>query len=315
MMDLHGLHIFAAVAKTGNMTRAARRLGMTQSAVSQAIMRLEERFGARLIDRRRRPLRLTAAGDALLAGSGQVVDAAKALTERVRAAGEGRLSTVRVGLVDSFAATAGPALIRTLRRRVDQISVWSGITPNLLTDLMENRLDLMVASGADQTPGAIWRPVLTEPFMMVVPASITARTPEPRLEDLARNHPMVRYSIRSHIGVQVERILKDRGVEAPRSMEFDGTDSVMPMIASGLGWGISTPLCMVHGRPFAKNVALAPIADPVPTRTLSLVHRGQAAEGIVGVAEREIRAILTKLMAGPVRTLAPWAEAQMIAHS
>lgn len=296
------------------MTRAARRLGLTQSAVSQAIARLEGQFGAQLIDRRRRPLHLTAAGDTLLAGCAPVVEALKSLTEQVRAAGEGRPSTVRVGLVDSFAATAGPPLIRTLRRHVDQISVWSGITPNLSIELMENRLDMMVASGTDPTPGTTWRAVLTEPFMMVVPAAIAARTPVVRLRDMARAHPMVRYSIRSHIGVQVEEILREQGVEAPKSMEFDGTDSVMPMVAAGLGWGISTPLCMVHGRPFAKNVALVPIADPAPTRTLSLVYRGHATTDIVSVAEREIRTILTKLITGPVRDLAPWAEAQMIVH-
>jgi len=308
------MKIFTAVAETGSMTGSARRLGMTQSAVSQAIVRLEEQIGTQLIDRSRRPLRLTPAGDVLLAGSTELAAAAATLREQVRAAGEGRLSNFRVGLVDSFAATAGPPLIRALRRHADRISVWSGITPNLLDDLMADRLDLIIVTETRAPPGTAWRRLLTEPFLMVLPAALAERAPAPRIADLARNHPMVRYSIRSHIGLQVEKILKDNGAEAPRSLEFDGTDSVLPMVAAGLGWGVSTPLCMVHGRQHARNVALVPITDPAPTRTLSLVSKGKETDEVACVAETEIRTILQKMVAGPVRAMAPWAERQMTIH-
>ena len=297
------------------MTRAAGRLAVTQSAVSQAIARLEEQFGTALLDRGRRPLRLTPAGEALLAGGIEMTRAADQLAARVRAAGEGNRTDVRLGLVDSFAATAGPPLIRSLRRHLDQITVWSGITPNLLNDLMENRLDLIVATDTQVPSGTHWQPLLTEPFLVTLPATWASRMPDPRIIDLARNHPMVRYSSRSHIGVQVEKILKNHGADAPHSLEFDGTDSFMPMIAAGLGWGVSTPLCMVHGHQHAKNVILVPIDDPAPTRTLFLVSRGAGSQEIAAVAKNEIRTVLEKLVAGPVRALAPWAESQMLIHN
>src|SRR6186713_2668829 len=60
--DLNALKVFLAVSTCGNMTAAAKRLGLTQSAVSQSIRQLEDNLGSVLLDRAQRPLRLTAAG-------------------------------------------------------------------------------------------------------------------------------------------------------------------------------------------------------------------------------------------------------------
>ena len=63
---LRALEVFVSVAETGSMTTAGQSLGMTQSAISQQIKNLEEAFGASLIDRDLRPLRLTTPGVMLL---------------------------------------------------------------------------------------------------------------------------------------------------------------------------------------------------------------------------------------------------------
>jgi DNA-binding transcriptional LysR family regulator len=60
--DLRALDIFIAVCETGSMAAAARTLGLTQPAVSQAIADLESRTGTMLFDRSVRPIGLTPAG-------------------------------------------------------------------------------------------------------------------------------------------------------------------------------------------------------------------------------------------------------------
>ncbi|MDD9878359.1 MAG: LysR family transcriptional regulator [Magnetovibrio sp.] len=312
VVDPTALNHFLAVAETGSMTRAARRLGLTQSAVSQSIARLENELGTALFDRANRPLALTAAGEALADGSGEYLSLGERLAEGVRAAAAEETPSLRIGLVDSFAATAGPALIRRLRRHAERITVWSGITPNLMADLSENRLDLMIASESRAPRGARRDPIVTEPFVIALPAGVAARTPEPRLADLARTLPLVRYSIRSHIGVQVENILKERGAEAPRSLEFDGTDAVLPMVAAGLGWAVTTPLCLVHGRDLVRNIAVAPIYSGHPSRTLHMTARRGGAMSARAAAEA--RAVTRELIEGPVRAMAPFAAERMIVH-
>src|SRR5580692_343444 len=65
-ISLRALEIFACVASSGSMTAAAERLGVSQSAVSQAIRALEEAIGHRLFDRSIRPPVLTLIGTAVL---------------------------------------------------------------------------------------------------------------------------------------------------------------------------------------------------------------------------------------------------------
>ncbi len=74
MMDLRLVRIFVAVVKHGSMTLAARELGLTQSAVSQAVRQLEDALGTVLIDRQRRPVGPTAAGSLLSARGAVLVE-------------------------------------------------------------------------------------------------------------------------------------------------------------------------------------------------------------------------------------------------
>ncbi|MGH6609425.1 MAG: LysR family transcriptional regulator, partial [Burkholderiaceae bacterium] len=114
MLDLKVLKVFLTVADLANMTAAAKRLGLSQSAVSQAIRQLEDNVGAVLIDRERRPLMLTAAGVALRQRGGALVAEAETLYKSVREQAGGEAQMLRIGMVDSFAATIGPSLIKRL---------------------------------------------------------------------------------------------------------------------------------------------------------------------------------------------------------
>ena len=77
--DLNSLKVFLAVSTCGNMTTAARRLQLTQSAVSQSIRQLEDDLGSVLFDRAKRPLKLTAAGTILQRHAAPLVEDAATL--------------------------------------------------------------------------------------------------------------------------------------------------------------------------------------------------------------------------------------------
>ena len=62
-LEMQMLRMFVTTAEEGSMSNAAKRLGVTQSAISQSIRHLEEHFGVVLLTRDRRPLALTPAGD------------------------------------------------------------------------------------------------------------------------------------------------------------------------------------------------------------------------------------------------------------
>jgi DNA-binding transcriptional LysR family regulator len=79
------------------------------------------------------------------------------------------------------------------------------------------------------------------------------------LRQRAADLPLIRYTQRSVIGQQVERFLVHAGIEAPRRFEFDATDPMLSLVAAGLGWAISTPLCLWQARAWLDQVQLLPI--------------------------------------------------------
>jgi DNA-binding transcriptional LysR family regulator len=88
-MNIRYLRTFSSVGETGSLTETARRLGITQSAVSLQLQKLERAFGARLLDRSRHPVALTPAGEALLIEGEAILRRYDAAVEAVnRASGE-----------------------------------------------------------------------------------------------------------------------------------------------------------------------------------------------------------------------------------
>lgn len=306
--DLKSLAAFVEVAECGSMTTAAERLGLTQSAVTRTVARLEEELGSNLLDRRARPFKPTAAGQELIDRARDLLVQAAHLQSSVRGIGAETLPSVRLGLIDSFTVTAGPALIRELRGHAQSVTVWSGISPNLRQDLIRRRLDFMVATDPMQGfPDLESKPIMREPFMLIMPNAMAATMRRPDLRDLARNHPFVRYSVRSMIGERIERHLTDSGIDVPQRLEFDGSEAVFAMVAAGLGWAITTPLCLIHSYGYAAGLSVTPLPGRHFDRSLYLVgHKGELPALGARLADAAV-GIASDLVEEKIKPLAPWA--------
>jgi DNA-binding transcriptional LysR family regulator len=252
------------------MTAAGARLGLSQSAMSQAMRQLESSLGAELLDRQSRPMLPTAAGAALLVRARRLLDDARAARDAVRRAAEQPLPTLRLGLVDSFAVTVGPDLIKGLQGDAEEVRVWSGLSAQLWSGLMARDLDVLVSARSmdDATRVRMIR-IYREPFMLALPPGRAGQG----LAELVETLPLVRYSLRSVTGMQVERYLRRMRVDAPRRMEFDGSESVLAMVQEGLGWAITTPLCLLQARADPRTLHLAPLPSPAPRRGLFVIAR------------------------------------------
>ena len=105
-MDLNAMGIFAEVVDAGSFTAAARRVGLSKSAVSKAVAALEARLGVTLLQRTTRRLRLTEAGEAYYASCALVVAEARRAEEELGSMRDEPRGTLRVnapiGLGSSF---------------------------------------------------------------------------------------------------------------------------------------------------------------------------------------------------------------------
>lgn len=313
IVDLRSLRLFLAVAETGNMTQTATQLGLTQSAVSQSLRQLEQILRVELLDRGRRPLQLTLEGQALVESARWMVREAVQLPERMQGISGKKLPRIRIGLVDSFAATTGPQLIRRLLREAVQISVWTGLSPAQGEALQQRSRDMIITSDPlDEVDGLQRYPIFREPFILLLSAVDSERLKKLDLSELAASVQLIRYSARSHIGGQIDRHLRRMSLEVPRTLEIDTSDTLAAMVAGGIGWAITTPTCLLQGRGNAANLRAVKLPGPSLTRQLVLLARAGEYGDLPGQFRDIAQEIFRNTIIGEIKTLIPWLDYEFI---
>jgi DNA-binding transcriptional LysR family regulator len=127
-MTLEQLRIFVAVAYIEHFTRAAERLGISQSAVSSAIATLENRYKLLLFDRSHRRVELTAAGNSLLAEAEEILARVDLAMRRLEDMANLRIGSIAVAASQTVANYWLPPLLVTFRQAHPGIAVdlWCG---------------------------------------------------------------------------------------------------------------------------------------------------------------------------------------------
>lgn len=112
-----------------------------------------------------------------------------------------------------------------------------------------------------EDPRITQRQLFSEAWVAVFPKSLVLR-PLRTVADLKVRCGallMARYSSRSVIGQQIECFVRHAGVDAERRFDFDTTEPLLSLVAAGLGWAISSPLCLLQSRGWLKDVQLLAI--------------------------------------------------------
>jgi DNA-binding transcriptional LysR family regulator len=251
---------WVAVVEAGSISDAAIRLTISQAGVSQRIKALESMLDTTLLDRATRPARPTAAGQRLFEHATVLLQGAGQMVESVRNVTRAKRVVVRLGCVDSFAATIGPIVLRALSGTSHQIRLWSGITPTLDAQLEARQLDIAVTTASkSQAPGIRRQKLFSEPYLVALPRSFEVDR-FGSLTDLSRHLQLIRYSARSTIGHQVDAYLAANADNVERTYELDATDPMLALVAAGLGFALTTPLCLWQSRHYVPDVRMVPLS-------------------------------------------------------
>lgn len=150
-LEIDLLRSFAVVAEVRSLSRAASRVGRTQSALSQQMKRLEEIVDQPLFQRTGRGVVLTNPGERLLMHAQRMLR----LHDEAMAdlCGKGLTGTIRFGCPDDYAAVFLPALLRQFSRQHPQalVEVVCGPTPRLIEQLESRAVDLAMISLPEAT--------------------------------------------------------------------------------------------------------------------------------------------------------------------
>lgn len=180
-MNLTLLECFATLARELHFSRAARTMGMSQSAFSDRIQRLEAEVGVALAVRDSRNVALTEAGTIFLGHAQAMLDEYETALRVTRLAGQGKTGELRVGSVPSALNTFIPSLVRQLSRSAPGLIVHideDGSTQQVAR-LARGTLDLAVVRGRESTDTSVVLELLYS---------------EPLAAFVARQHPLARQS-------------------------------------------------------------------------------------------------------------------------
>ena len=300
-VTLWGIEVFVASAEEGSISAAARRLGVSPSAISQQISALETALGATLLDRASRPVQVTPAGAMFRRHAQTILNAASEARAELAMADLSGMTTLRLGVIEDFDSDVTPRLLTLLARDLKgcRFLLETGASHRLLDQLDARALDIVIAadSGADPPPED-WRelhPILAEPFVAVAPRGRG-------IGDL----PLIQYTARHLMGRQIAAHLARHGVKSAHRFELDSYAAILAMVAGGEGWTILTPLALHQARAFRAQVEVQPLPVPPLGRTLSLSARAGILQDMPARIARHLKPLIAAEVIAPALADHPW---------
>lgn len=200
MEHLTGMAIFAKVVESRSFSKAARDLGVSKSTVSKAVARLEERFGARLLNRTTRQLSLTEVGRTFYERCSRVIAEWKAAEHSVTELSTEPRGTLRVNASLSFGFRHIAPLIPEFLEQNPEISLDIEMTDQFV-DLVDGGYDLAVRIGRLSDSSMIARKLAPCRFAVCATPSYFKRHGVPSVPHELAGHRCLRYA---HLATQDE---------------------------------------------------------------------------------------------------------------
>lgn len=242
-LNYHHLRYFRAVAHDGNLTRAAERLNLSQSALSVQIRQLEERIGHDLFERRGRQLELTEAGRIALDYADVIFATGEEMLGTLRGAGATR-KVVRIGAMATLSRNFQIAFLQPLLGRDDlDIVLRSGTTGELLRELEALNLDVVLLNQppvrdaatsllshrlAEQHVGLIGRP---DRFDI-----------DGDIERMLARNPVIIPTLDSGIRVEFDALMDRMRIKPVIAAEVDDMAMVRLLAREGIGLAVIPPI-------------------------------------------------------------------------
>lgn len=273
-MELRHVRYFLAVAQERNFTRAAERLNVAQSPLSQQIRKLEREIGVALFDRTTRSVTLTYAGQVFYDRTANLLAASEDAIDAARAADQGELGRLSVGFTGSATYELLPTLVRAYADRHPDVTLevhCDMVTPRQVEGLLDGSLAVAVLRPPVTVPGIAVETIRREPVVVLLssrhPAAVRR---EIDLESLSKewfvsypkNPPSTMYSI-THAACEASGFL-------PRIRQVVADSSALvSLVAADMGVAL-VPASLRHLR--INGVTFRPLRSPRITTGLALAY-------------------------------------------
>jgi len=266
------LKYFDALARHEHFGRAAEACAISQPALSLQIKELETMFGAALVERGARKVRLTAVGEDVVRKAREVLVGVEELEDLMRAARGPLAGRFRLGVIPTVAPYLLPQTMKALNHRFPEIDLElrETVTKSLVRDLVDSRLDAAIVALPISEPSLREFALFQEDFVLVRSAQDAVK-PVPSPEMLKTMRLLL---------LEEGHCFRDQALSfcemtqaQPRQlMEGSSLSTLVQMVGAGMGLTLIPEMALpIETR--SADVSVARFAQPTPSRTIGMVWR------------------------------------------
>ncbi len=292
------LRYLEALARHSHFGRAAEACAISQPALSQQIKALEQELGANLFERDRRQVRLTSFGEEIATRARDILRALDELEGYAHASRDGQVTRLRIGVIPTVAPYLLPSLIGDLTRLHGglDLNVRETLTPKLVQELNEGRLDMAILALPVSEPSLTEVALFTERFVLVRPREDEGK-PAPDREALSE----MRLLLLEEGHCFREQALsfcnaKPRAVASRDLLDASSLSTLVQMVDAGLGITL-IPEMAVAVETRSASVSVTHFTTQEPSRTIGMVWRKTSplARQLIEISD------MVRQSAGPLR--------------
>ena len=274
-LNFNHLYYFHVVAKRGSFSQAAEELRVSQSAISIQIKQLEEHLGVVLFERDRRRVRVTAAGEEIVARARRVLTEARELVEAARVFTRPLSGPLCLGVIPTIAPYWLPRTLPSLRRAYPELELRlrEDHTRHLVEACLDGELDLLLLACEADLGGLQTLPIARDPFVVALP----------------RGHPLCRRKFIRESDLEDQQVLLLEDGHCLRDQALDvcaaagaselgdlratSLGTLVQMVASGAGLTLLPEIALEVELRGSNEIEVRRFRKPQPGRTIGLAWR------------------------------------------
>ena len=281
-MEIRQLESFREVVREGSFTAAAKKLHMTQPAISLHIKALETELKARLLDRDTRGVRLTTAGAALLESADAALANLQEATRRIAEIQAPERGTVVLACGDTVALHLLPPALTRFRKEhpLAEVHINNHGSKAILEMVLSREADLGIVTRPPFLDAALWSRILLEEQLLLA---------LPRKHPLAERKRISTQALQGEAAVLlakpaetrylIDRGLRDASVELTVVMESGNLEVVKAYVTNGLGLSIVPEMAL--SATDRRRMAIRPLPANFPARRIAIVRRRDRRPGLL----------------------------------
>ena len=305
-LTFKSLAVFVKVIDTGNMTAAAKEMGLTASAVSRRISHLEDVLDVNLIERHTTQVVPTLNGRVLYQKAIPILEKVHLLFEDVKNPMGNKNLDLRLGTSTSITDVISPYLIPALIDRVHTLNSYNGITPKICGMLMNNELDIAIMTQTLESEKDIFSiPLYSEDYLALIPSEYenTVNTKH-ELLNLAHTLPCVQFNPQTMDAQHTTRVLRQWGVTNYR-VSTNSIKATLRLVALGKAWSLMPTLNIWNGEKYFQGVSFKNLSPQQGKRYAFLLYKDNQYEEIAYYTKNVIHNILRENLMPEMRARNP----------